>query len=589
MAVSARKKNEQYQYEKALTDAVLHEMPVSFSDADKIDTALIQDAKSRLIISVFKELYQVPTSQPNNKQIADAVYDELIRAGYSELDSEKVADEIENLSGRKREPNISLVAEAIKSVTVDTTKPSYLHLVSEQESPVAYDALLQLCRNSGSDSLDEHRDSIVGLFNSSHSVVLHGGKTLICERTIDHKRNIAYTFSAVPQKKAFYANLNLSYLQDDKIKSANCFDLWMRAHDRKTYHGVVFDPSNQSDQRFLNMWHGFAIEPAEGEQHLQPIFWHLLEIICNGNEDDFKYLLAWMAHIVQKPEEKSGVCVVLKSEARGTGKSTVSVMMERLLGQHAMRVQDGKHLLGAFNSHLANKLFVTVEEAFWSGSAKDAGKLRTLITESTVTIEAKGKDAIEVDSYHRYMMCTNNDWAVPQTHDERRFFILEVSEKKKQDSEYFSNLFATINSNEAMGQFINFLKHYDIEPYNLHKAPKTSATKQQIMESLPSEAIWLKGVLDEGCLLDGNMAFDLENAQTIPKTSFFNSYIHFCDQMGIVGYDRCNPIKLGKYLKSVVTISEGGKVSINGQRLNCYRTHPVDDMAAMFEQHYSYK
>ncbi|EJL6395946.1 hypothetical protein NMR99_003001 [Vibrio navarrensis] len=589
MLVTARKNNEQYQYEKALTDAVLHEMPVSFSDADKVDVALIQDSKSKLILSVFKALYQVPTSQPNNKQIADAVYEELLQSGYSELDAGKVADEIENLSGRKRQPNISLVAEAIKLLSVDTTKPTYLHLVSEQESPVAYDALLQLCKNSGSDSLAEHRDSVIGLFNSSHSVVLHGGKTLICERTIDHKCNVAYVFSAVPQKKSFYANLNLSYLQDDKIKSTNCFDLWMKAHERKTYHGVVFDPSNRSDHRFLNMWHGFAIEPEEGEQHLEPIFWHLFEIICNGVEADFKYLLAWMAHIIQKPEEKSGVCVVLKSEARGTGKSTVSVMMERLLGQHAMRVQDGKHLLGAFNSHLANKLFVTVEEAFWSGSAKDAGKLRTLITESTVTIEAKGKDAIEVDSYHRYMMCTNNDWAVPQTHDERRFFILEVSEKKKQDSEYFSNLFEIIHSNQAMGQFLNFLKHYDIEPYNLHKAPKTSATQQQIMESLPSEAIWLKGLIDEGCLVDGNAVYDLEHSQTIPKTSFFNNYIHFCDQMGIVGYDRCNPIKLGKYLKSVVNITEGGKVSFNRQRLNCYRTIPLDDMTAMFEEYYRYK
>lgn len=159
--------------------------------------------------------------------------------------------------------------------------------------------------------------------------------------------------------------------------------------------------------------------------------------------------------------------MVLKSEARGTGKSTVSLLIEKLLGQHAIRIQDGKHLLGAFNNHLANKLFVTIEEDFWSVSSKDA---------------------VEVDSYHRFMMCTNNDWAVPQTRDERRFFVLEVSEEKMQDKDYFSNLYKANNSEQAIGQLFNFLTNYNIDSYSLNKAPKTAEIDQQILESLSSEA-----------------------------------------------------------------------------------------------------
>lgn len=139
-----------------------------------------------------------------------------------------------------------------------------------------------------------------------------------------------------------------------------------------------------------------------------------------------------------------------------------------------------------------------------------------------------------------------------------------------------------------MGQLLNFLKNYDIEPYNLHKAPKTAATEQQILESLPSEAIWLKGVLENGSLIDGNTAYDLEHSQTIPKTSFFNSYINYCEKMSVSGYDRCSPIKLGSYLKKVVYVSDGGKVSVNGHRLNCYRTIPLREMEDCFEKHYSY-
>ncbi|MCA0937802.1 DUF5906 domain-containing protein [Vibrio alginolyticus] len=589
MIKTSRKNHESNRLEKALADAICHEMPISYGDAESIDLSLINDKKSKLIIGTFKDLYQTPTGQPNNKQIADEIYSELVNSGSSKTDAAKVADAIENLSGRKREPDICLVAESIKHFTIDTTKPTYLHLVSNNDTPLAYDALLDLCKKADGEALNEHLGSIVSMFNSSHAVVVHGAKTLISEKVADHKGNIGYVFSAVPQKRAFYANLNFPYLQDDKIRKANCFDLWMKDHDRRTYHGVVFDPSNKAGSHFLNMWSGFAIDAVEGDSHLDRIMWHLLHIICKGDEQHFQYLLAWMAHIVQKPEEKSGVCVVLKSEARGTGKSTVSILLEKLLGQHSMRVQDGKHLLGAFNSHLANKLFVTIEEAFWSGSSKDAGKLRTLITESTVTIEAKGKDAIEVDSYHRFMMCTNNDWAVPQTQDERRFFILEVSEDKKQNAEYFSDLYSDIKSDEVMGQFFYFLKNYDIAPFNLHKAPKTDATQQQVMESLPSEGSWLKSLLDNGSLVDGNVSYDLDGAQTIPKVSFFDDYIKYCEKMSVPGYDRSNQIKLGSYLKKVVGVEDGGKVSISGSRLNCYRTKPAEEMLKMFNDHYEYK
>ena len=588
MAKTARKKDEQYRYERALTDAICHEMPISFGDAENIDLSLIVNDKHKRIISTFQELYQTPSSQPDNKQIADDLNIGMVRAGYSTTDADRESDAIENLTGRKREPNVSLVADALKFFTTDTTKPTYLHLVNQDDAPLAYDALIDLCRKATDEELEEHKGEIVNTFNSSHSVVKHGSKTLVCEKATDHKGNVSYEFTPEHQKRAFYANLNFTHLQEDKIKKANCFDLWMKDIDRKTFHGVVFDPSERASSRFLNMWSGFAVEAVEGDDKLDGIMWHLRNIICNGDDEHFKYLLAWMAHIVQKPEQKSGVCVVLKSEARGTGKSTVSILLERLLGQHAMRVQDGKHLLGAFNSHLANKLFVTIEEAFWSGSAKDSGKLRTLITESTVTIEAKGKDAIEVDSFHRFMMCTNNDWAVPQTQDERRFFVLEVSEEKKQDRQYFSQLYRDIKSSAVMGQLFNFLKSYDIEPYNLSKAPKTDATQQQIMESLPSEAIWLKSMIDDGSLVDGNVSFDLEAAQTIPKTSFFDSYIAYCDKMSVSGYDRCNKIKLGTYLKKVVGLSDGGKQSFNGTRLNCYRTQPLEEMERLFSEHYEY-
>lgn len=464
-------------------------------------------------------------------------------------------------------------------------------LVEISNDLTPYEQLKTFCKVVEPKALEESILEVVNTFNKTHSIVQHGSKTWVCERETDHKGVTGYAFSSPPQKRQLYANLNFSYINNQNcIKTANCFELWMKNLSRSSYHGVVFDPSGNADSRFLNMWSGFEIEPIVGDDKLGRIMWHLLNVVCNGNNDHFNYLLAWMAHIIQNPNKKTGVCVVLKSEARGTGKSTVSVLMEKLLGQYAMRIQDSKHLLGSFNSHLANKLFVTIEEAFWSGSNKDAGKFRTLITDSSMTIEAKGKDAIEVDSYHRFLLCTNNDWAVPAQQQERRFFVLEVSDCKKQDNEYFRALHNDIDSPETIGQFFNFLKRYDISTYNLHKAPMTDALQAQIMESLPSEAEWFQKVLEDGFLSDGAQVYDLVDSKTIPKLVFFNSYIAYCESMKVNGYERKASTSLGKYLKQTLgVVIDGGKSNFSGQRLNCYRIIPLEDMQRCFDEFYQYQ
>lgn len=454
-----------------------------------------------------------------------------------------------------------------------------------------YEQLNAFCQTADLAPLEDNLDYISDVFNETHSVVQQGGKTWVVEREQDHKGNTSYTFSQAQQKRQLYANLNFEYIEHDKTKQANCFNLWMKSPRRNTYQGVIFDPSNNSSSIFLNLWKGFNVDAVEGDDKLDRIMSHLLNIVCNGNQDHFYYLLAWMAQIIQQPEKKTGVCLVLRSDARGTGKSTVSVLLEKMLGEYSMRVQDSKHLMGTFNSHLCNKLLITLEEAFWAGSAKDAGKFRTLITESTLTLEAKGRDAFEIDSYHRYLLCTNNSWVVPATQNERRFFVLEVSEDKAQDKEYFTALYRDINSDKTIGQLFNFLLNYDIEPFDLRKAPMSKALQDQILESLPNEAEWFQKVLEDGEMSGGKQVFRFDGVKRIPKSSFFDSYIEFCNDMSISGFDRKSPRALGRYLSvTLAAVKDGGKVQITGgSRANCYETQPLEVMQAIFDEHYRYQ
>ncbi|CAH8182565.1 DUF5906 domain-containing protein [Vibrio aestuarianus] len=578
---------DQRRLEKALHDAICAGVRIAYGDAVEIDLELIQDPKFKLVVRIFKELYEHPSSQPTAQQIAVEVQLRLENQGYSKEDAENIADSIEDFKGIV--PNTKVIGQALKGLRTDTTSPTYLHAVSNQDSPIAYDSLLKLCKESGGSEPLDYESEVVRILNASHSVVLHGSKTLICEKVTDHKGAVNYVFSTPEQKRQFYANLNYSYRQGDQTKRANCFNAWLRHFERKTYHGVVFDPSERAGERFLNMWSGFAVERESGDSGLDRIMRHLLHIICGGNNDHFQFLLAWLAHLVQKPEEKSGICVVLKSDARGTGKSTVSRIINRILGQHATTVQDGKHLLGAFNSHLANKLFVTIEEAFWSGSEKDAGKLRTLITESTIAIEAKGKDALEVDSYHRFMMCTNNDWAVPQTTNERRFFVLEVCDSKAKDASYFRPLYDDIASNLVIGQFLNFLMEFDLSVFDLRKAPKTEAGQQQVWESLKPHEKYVRDLLDFGILNDGIADYDFHEESKVPIVSFFNDYSNYCQKTSAPRSQIIDNARFGKYLRKVLGVSDGGRLTRKGyqsSRPQCYNVPSLESMKERFYRYY---
>jgi len=50
---------------------------------------------------------------------------------------------------------------------------------------------------------------------------------------------------------------------------------------------------------------------------------HLLEVWCGRNIDHHNWLLSWLANIIQRPQQKIGIAVVLHSEAEGTGKGII--------------------------------------------------------------------------------------------------------------------------------------------------------------------------------------------------------------------------------------------------------------------------
>ncbi len=96
--------------------------------------------------------------------------------------------------------------------------------------------------------------------------------------------------------------------------------------------------------------------------------------------------------------------------------------MYRILGPHFYAIHHTKKLTGNFNSHLKDVILAFADEAFWAGDKQAEGVLKAMITEPFVSIEHKGKDAIQIKNHINICIASNNDWVIPAGMEERRLF-----------------------------------------------------------------------------------------------------------------------------------------------------------------------
>lgn len=332
---------------------------------------------------------------------------------------------------------------------------------------------------------EESESAAVARLNKKHAVISHGGKTLITTE----KPSGEVTFATFHDFRLFYLNDRRSKPPTNggnRLESVA--DLWMRHPDRKMYEdGIVFAPG-KSPTSALNLWKGWAVEPNPAAS-CELFRNHVREVVCRGNEEHAAYVFGWMAHLVQKPDEKPGVALILRG-LKGTGKDTIGDYLSDVIGRrHVPVVSDPRLITGNFNRHLESALLLHVQEGIWAGSHQAEGQLKYLVTSETVQIERKGIDSFPLSSFMRILITSNADWTVPASFEERRWAVFDVSAKHAGDHAYF----AALRAEQAAGgpaALLAWLQAYDISTFNVRSAPQTAGLLNQKLASLRNIQKW---------------------------------------------------------------------------------------------------
>lgn len=278
------------------------------------------------------------------------------------------------------------------------------------------------------------------------------------------------------------------------------FKFWNGHSARNEVARVVYAPLQGSVDEYgapiLNLYQGLNRKAREGTWTLMRQ--HLLHVVCRGNLQVYRYLLGWMAHLIQRPNEAPGVVVVMRSLIEGAGKTTVVEWLCSILGRHALMLNDPTQLLSKFNAHLEDKSFIGVNEPSWPGMKDAEAKLKSMITDAFLTIERKHGGVYQVPNNLHFMFTTNAEWAVPAGAKARRYLVLDVDPVRAGDRAYFDALYREAG-NGGIEALLHVLMSFRLDRFDHRSVPITDALRDQQERSLPLEAQWALDLADRDC------------------------------------------------------------------------------------------
>lgn len=394
-------------------------------------------------------------------------------------------------------------------------------------------------------------DPVLCEMNDKHAVIGNlGGRCRVVEE-VEHTYVVdGETVSrSVLAKQSFedfrnrYMNRMVEVGKDDdgKPKFSPLGKWWLERPQRRQYEGLIFSP-NREVPGFYNLWRGFAYDPVPGDcsMYLE----HLRENICGGNEEEYEYLLNWMARGIQYPGSTGQVAVVLRG-GMGTGKGTFVRHYLRLFGRHGLQVTSVKHFLGNFNAHLRDVVALFADEAFFAGDKAHESLLKSIVTEETIMYEPKGVDAEPGPNYVHLIMASNSDWVLPMGPKDRRFFVLDVRDAKQQDATYFEAMQKQM-SDGGYSALLHLLLERDISKFQVRNYPRNAAQSTQRELTLdPMEEWWLSR------LREGAQHERLDHwHDRVMMHKLTDSYVENARKFNIVR--RGNETQLGRFLRKYV-------------------------------------
>jgi len=179
----------------------------------------------------------------------------------------------------------------------------------------------------------------------------------------------------------------------------------------------------------INLWHEPAyrrLAPSSELSEGSCAFQAMLEFAI-PDPTQRNHLLDWVSWCLQNEAQKPTWSILLYSEEKGTGKSTIGEVLEALFGADNTSAVNGiRSLTQRFAADVLSKKLIVAEEVHISSYSDEGNALKDIITNDRVTVEPKYQAAVTIPQKSCFLFTTNHKplWLEG---GERRYYVIEVS------------------------------------------------------------------------------------------------------------------------------------------------------------------
>jgi hypothetical protein len=261
---------------------------------------------------------------------------------------------------------------------------------------------------------------------------------------------------------------------------------WLEDPTRRTYSRVVFKPPPLDEDvppTHYNLWtdRGFEAEKldpigdaGECERLIKTLLQHF-RYVTGGEEVVFRYMMCFMAHLIQKPGEKMPICPIAYG-IQGTGKGTWwhDFFIKKVLGKHLACIADNlADLFAKFGTEWESRILIYVQETDRKDFSSNYMNIRSFTGSDSKKMERKGVDRVDTDNLCRILLSANDPNSLKTPPDDRRFTCQGASIMPPNPAEHFDVLHADIKNPRVVRAFYEYLQTYPLD-VNLREVLKST-------------------------------------------------------------------------------------------------------------------
>jgi putative DNA primase/helicase len=310
------------------------------------------------------------------------------------------------------------------------------------------------------------------------------GLRITLDDLLFHYRLVYGTDTAWDEKRKM--QIKVSHLREAVGKDA--MRDWQKHPARKISEAIVFDPSESHDPTlYVNLYEGFTMQPdPRGKAGCEKILQHVYRL-CGGRDEDYLWLLKWLAYPLQHPGAKMATAVLVHG-SEGTGKSLLfEGIIKRIYGEYGITIGQAQ-LEAQFTDWQSKRLFALAEEVVSRAEkAHYKGVLKHMVTGHELQINPKNLPLRQETNHINFVFLSNSTVPLELDVGDRRYFVMYCDDVPP--LEHFQAIAKEMDEG-GVEAFYHYLLHFPMDDFSAHSKPPLSNAKQELIESSLSQARW---------------------------------------------------------------------------------------------------